>query len=281
CRGEFAGKEAAFMNWTSRVFDGRSQLLNKWSGFAVSGLIHNWMSTLDYRAVYYDPTVDPTHPECPCRAIFLFWHEYILIPIYLRGNCQLTMLVSKHRDAEPLTYAAYHLGFGCVRGSTQRQGVSALRKMFREGRKRHLTITPDGPRGPRRKLAMGAIYLASKLGMPLVCMGFGYDRFSRMNSWDQFALPRPFSQSRAVVSPHLHIPPNLDRQQRETHRQRVEDILNRLTDEAEDWAASGKRRPDESRIGKESLAPHQRRRMDRDGPRPLYLPELPERRDAA
>ena len=40
----------------------------------------------------------------------------------------------------------------------------------------HLTITPDGPRGPRRQLAPGAIYLASKLGLPLVVMGYGYDR---------------------------------------------------------------------------------------------------------
>ena len=55
----------------------------------------------------------------------------------------------------------------------------------------NLTITPDGPRGPRRQLAQGPVYLASKLGMPIVAMGFGYDRPWRFNSWDRFAIPRP------------------------------------------------------------------------------------------
>ena len=55
----------------------------------------------------------------------------------------------------------------------------------------HLTITPDGPHGPRRRMAPGPIYLASKLGLPLVLMGYAYDRPWRLPSWDRFAVPRP------------------------------------------------------------------------------------------
>ena len=86
------------------------------------------------------------------------------------------MLLSRHRDAEILSHAAYHLGFDFVRGSTNRGGVAAIRELLEKSRHMHLTITPDGPRGPRRKLAPGSIYLASKLGLPLVVMGYGYDR---------------------------------------------------------------------------------------------------------
>ena len=59
----------------------------------------------------------------------------------------------------------------------------------------HLTITPDGPRGPRRHMAPGPIYLASKLGLPLVLMGYAYDRPWRLHSWDRFAIPRPGSRA--------------------------------------------------------------------------------------
>jgi lysophospholipid acyltransferase (LPLAT)-like uncharacterized protein len=70
-------------------------------------------------------------------------------------------------------------------------------------------------------------------------MGMGYDRPWRVNSWDRFAIPRPGSRARGVVSPACTIPPNLDRDGLEHYRLHVEQLLNRLTDEAEAWARSG------------------------------------------
>ncbi|MCH8047542.1 MAG: lysophospholipid acyltransferase family protein [Planctomycetes bacterium] len=217
-------------------------LLTRLSGLLGAKAIRAWMNTLDYQCAYYDPAVDPVHPEFSGNKIYLLWHEYILFPINLRGNCNMTMLLSRHRDAEVLAQAARHLGFGTVRGSTGRGGIAALRELAAESRQMNLIITPDGPRGPRRHLASGPIYLASKLRMPIIATGFGYDRPWRMRSWDRFALPRPFTRARAVVSPEIHIPPKLDRESIEFYRQRVETLLNRLTDEAETWAESGTRK---------------------------------------
>ena len=138
--------------------------------------------------------------------IYIFWHENILMPLYLRGHCNLAMLLSQHGDAEILARVAYHMGFDCVRGSTYRGGAQAIWELFGRSRHQHLTITPDGPRGPRRQLAQGPIYLASRLQLPLVPMGLGYDRPWRMNSWDRFAVPRPFSRGRAVIGPPLMLP---------------------------------------------------------------------------
>jgi hypothetical protein len=42
-----------------------------------------------------------------------------------------------------------------------------------------------------------------------------------------------------VLSPALVIPPDLDRDGVEHYRQHVERMLNRMTDEAEAWAAAG------------------------------------------
>jgi len=229
----------------------RNPWLFKLGGLLTTAAVRHWMGTLDARVVYYDPATDPASVACRGQKIYVFWHEYILLPFYLRGHCHLTMLLSRHADAEILSHAAGHMGFDFVRGSTNRGGASALRTMLRKSQRMHLTITPDGPRGPRRHLAPGAIYLASRLGLPLVVLGFGYDRPWRFGrAWDQFAVPRPCSRVRAVVSGDVHVPPNLDREGIEHFRQAIERLMNRLTFEAERWAESGTRRPHEQPLGR-------------------------------
>jgi hypothetical protein len=213
-------------------------------GLGAAQLIRAWMSTLDYRIAFYDHAVDPAHGvETP--RIYIFWHEYILYPLYMRGHCHLSMLLSRHRDADVLARVAHHLGFDCVRGSTYRGSVQAMRELLEKSRHMHLAITPDGPRGPRRQLAQGPIYLASKLQLPLVVMGFGYDRPWRVNSWDRFAIPRPFSRARAIISPPVHLPHDLDRDGLEHCRGQVEALLNSLTAEAEAWATTTSRKAGE------------------------------------
>jgi len=210
----------------------------RWTGLLTAKAIRGWMSTLDYRVFYYDQQVDPCWGTEQPR-IYVFWHEYILVPLYLRPHCDLVMLLSRHRDADVLERVAHHVGFGVVRGSSSRGAASALLEMARLDRKVHLTITPDGPRGPRRHMATGAVFLASKLGMPIVPLGFGLSRPWRMRSWDRFALPRPFSRARAVVGPALWLPTDLDRTGMENSSRQLQQLLNDLTCEAETWAESG------------------------------------------
>jgi lysophospholipid acyltransferase (LPLAT)-like uncharacterized protein len=226
-----------------------SPLLNKVGGLLASSAVRWWMGTLDYKVAYYDRAIDPVFAECRGQKIYIFWHEYILFPLFLRGHCNLAMLLSRHRDAEILSHIAGHLGFAFVRGSTNRGGVSALRQLLARSREMHLTITPDGPRGPRRRLAPGCVYLASKLGLPLVAMGYGYDRPWRIRSaWDRFAVPRPHCRARAIPSGEIFVPPDLDRDGLEHFRRQIEALLNRLTTEAETWAASGARRPGQENL---------------------------------
>ncbi len=230
-------------------------LINKLGGLLGAQAVRWWMRTLDYKVAFYDRVVDPLLPSDGRQRIYIFWHEYILFPIYLRGHCNLAMLLSRHADAEMLSHAAYHLGFDFVRGSTRRGGVAALRQLLRKSHKMHLAITPDGPRGPRRRLAPGAVFLASKLGMPLVAMGFGFDRPWRFNSWDRFAVPRPMSRARAIPSPEIYVPGDLDRAGIEHYRFSIERLLNRLSDDAEAWARSGRRMASQHLLGRRFAAP--------------------------
>lgn len=221
----------------------RSEWLRKAGGLLVSSLVESVMSTLDYRQASYDPAVDPAHEDFRGPAIFLFWHEYIPVPFYLRPFSRMALLVSRHADAEWLSQAVRYRGFTVVRGSSARGGTAALLDLMRVAQGYNLAITPDGPRGPRRSLAQGPIYLSSALQIPLVLVAAGMDRPWRLPTWDRFAIPKPGSRCRLITSPRIQIPPNLDRAELESHRSSVERLLLRLTEEAERWAETGEHWP--------------------------------------
>jgi lysophospholipid acyltransferase (LPLAT)-like uncharacterized protein len=215
---------------------------NKMGGLAAAVYVRTWMGSLSYRTAMYESAVDPVRPDFPGPAIGVFWHEYLLAPFFLRGNTNTAILTSQHRDADWLAEAARHLGFTTIRGSTFRGGSQALLELLRRDDQRNLGIACDGPRGPRRRLAQGPIYLSSKLQVPIVTFGIGYDRPFRMRSWDRFAVPRPFSRVCWISGPRIQIPPRLSRTELERYRRQVEEVLDRLTLEAEAWAMIGGRK---------------------------------------
>jgi hypothetical protein len=77
-----------------------------------------------------------------------------------------------------------------------------------------------------------------------------------MDSWDRFAVPRPYSRARAVVSPYVYVPPDLDRDGIEHYRGRVERLLNRLTLEAEAWAEAPSRKVEQAPVFRRPAAYH-------------------------
>ena len=242
------------------------------TALAATAAMRQWMGTLDYRVVFGDPTVDPVHPDYRGAKIYVFWHENILLPLCLRGHSNISMLLSRHGDADILDRVARMMGFGVVRGSTFNGGSVVLRQLADRAREGNLTITPDGPRGPRRRLAPGCVFLASTLHIPIVAMGLGYDRPYRFGTWDRFALPRPFTRARGVVSRAIAVPPDLDREGIEVHRAGIERLLTHLSDEAEAWATSGESRP-EARIVRREASRVSRRTARLKGPPGVPLTE--------
>jgi hypothetical protein len=216
--------------------------VNKLGGLAASFFVRGWMRSLSYRVAMYDGSVDPVRSEFRGPVIAALWHEYLLVPLFLRGGTNTAILASWHRDAEWLAEAAQHLGFETLRGSTFRGGSQALLEWLRRNDQRNLGIACDGPRGPRRQMAQGPVYLSSKLQIPIVTFGVGCDRPIRVPTWDRFAVPRPGSRVCWIIGPRMQIPPDLNRGKLEIYRKQVEDVLNRLTLEAEEWARRGGRK---------------------------------------
>src|SRR5438093_1235620 len=80
----------------------------------------------------------------------------------LRGHARATVLISQHADGDLIARTAEHLGIDTVRGSTTRGGMQAIRELLQISRRTHLVITPDGPKGPRRTVQPGVIFLAAQ-----------------------------------------------------------------------------------------------------------------------
>ncbi len=234
----------------------------------ISAVIHRWMSTCDYRMAYYDATIDPFHPQRAGHAIFVLWHEYLLLPLMVRSHSHLALLISRHADAELLARVTRHYGFDCVRGSSNKGSMAALNALFEKSRSTGLAIAPDGPRGPRRRMSQGPIFLASRLGLPLITLGLGLDRPWRLNSWDRFAIARPGSRARAVIGPPMRLPADLDRDGLEHYRIEAERMLNRMTVEAEAWAEAGTDKVGSIPVRKEYLVESHDRQVRLDARHP-------------
>jgi lysophospholipid acyltransferase (LPLAT)-like uncharacterized protein len=204
-------------------------------------VIRLWLATLRRRIDFGGAQRHPADPDRE-RFIYGFWHENLLAGITFRGR--ITALISQHADGELITLIARDLGFGAARGSTTRGGAQGLLDLWHHSRRSHLTVTPDGPRGPRRRVQAGLIFLAARTGLPIVVFGVGYSWAWRASSWDRFAVPWPGSTLYCVAAPPIRIPPDVKRDGLERYRQMVEDQLEEVTEAAERWAArSGKRQP--------------------------------------
>jgi lysophospholipid acyltransferase (LPLAT)-like uncharacterized protein len=177
------------------------------------------------------------------RYLYAFWHENMLLLAYLYARADVCVLISQHADGELIADVCRHLGLRTVRGSTTRGSVEALRRMLRLARKGHLAITPDGPRGPRRRVQPGVVYLAARTGLPIVPVGVGYRRAWRTRSWDRLALPCPFSLGICVTEEPITVPPGADRQALAEYVRRLEEALHRATEIAEHAAGDRPSRP--------------------------------------
>ena len=170
-------------------------------------------------------------PPGPC--IMVFWHNRITaIAIgFLRHypKCHpsrkgVSVLTSPSKDGDILAGVMANLGMGAVRGSSSRRGSTAIRELtalLESGT--DLAITPDGPRGPKYSLGMGAVFLAQKTGIPIMPVHARYHSAFRLKTWDNFAIPLPFSGVDIVMDPYVIIDPEAS--DLEVERLRLETLL--------------------------------------------------------
>ncbi len=173
--------------------------------------------------------------------IYAFWHQRQVLFTYTHRGKDAGVLVSRSKDGDLIAETMRLSRIPAIRGSSSRGAAQASRELLEAlARGRCAGITPDGPKGPARKVKAGAIYLAQKSGCPILPIANASSRvlvFER--SWDRFMVPLPFGRVCVHHAPPFFVLPGDDPKAKAAE---LEGILDRITREA-DLMAGGQRTP--------------------------------------
>lgn len=169
------------------------------------------------------------------QYILTFWHSRFIMMPYCYPDRKLVVLHSRHRDARMLVEIMKRFGLAQAWGSSSAGGASGMRQLLRHVRDGYdVGMTPDGPRGPRRRIQPGVVAMARLSGKPIVPVAFSARPYRRLRSWDRTLLPYPFSRGLFLYGEPVVVPRDADGQEQESWRLRLEAELDRLTDLADD-----------------------------------------------
>ena len=188
--------------------------------------------------VRFDPPDFRERVRTAAPRVYGVWHGRLLVPAGVIGGQRSAVMVSRHADGEVIARILHRLGYTTVRGSSTRGGAAALHDaVLALGEGRNAVFTPDGPKGPLEVAQSGAVYAASKAGVPLVPVGIGVRGAWVVRSWDRFRIPRPFTRVALVEGEPLRPPPGLEGPALEEWRARFEEALRAANGRAERLAS--------------------------------------------
>ncbi len=171
----------------------------------------------------------------PGHYILAFWHSRFVLMPYCYPGPRIVVLSSNHRDAEALVRILRRFGIEQARGSSTSGGATGLRQILRKVAEGcDVGLTPDGPRGPRRRVQPGVIAVARFTGLPIIPVSFSASPARRLRTWDRTLLPKFFSRGIFVYGDPIVVPREADDRSQEDKRLALEAELDRITDLADD-----------------------------------------------
>ena len=171
----------------------------------------------------------------PGRYILTFWHSRFVLMPYCYPGPRIVVLSSNHRDAEALVRILRKFGIEQARGSSTAGGATGMRQILRKVEEGcDVGLTPDGPRGPRRRVQPGVIAVARFTGLPVIPVTFSAAPSRRLTSWDLTLLPKFFSKGVFVYGNPVVVPRDATVELQEVKRLELEAELDRITDLADD-----------------------------------------------
>jgi lysophospholipid acyltransferase (LPLAT)-like uncharacterized protein len=129
-------------------------------------------------------------PKAPC--IVVFWHQHLLAAWWYVRKIGGVALVSPSADGSLLASVLQRWGYTVWRGSSSKTTISTT-TLANMARHECVSITPDGPRGPKWQAKAGAAIASYRAQVPLVLVGVRYGKAHRVHSWDSFMIPWPAS----------------------------------------------------------------------------------------
>jgi len=166
-------------------------------------------------------------------GVILLWHENLLMPIYSCWHKGIYAMIATSRDGELIARFVEKYGYKLVRGSTRRGGVVALANAINTVKNGNVvTITPDGPIGPRHIIQQGAMAILQKTQTPFVCCGCAISpQVVFKNSWDQHKIPYLFSKCQIYFSKPTYLPTEIEHSEED-----IKDFIKKEINKANEMA---------------------------------------------
>ncbi len=160
--------------------------------------------------------------------IVCFWHSRLLMmPFCWNNKKHFFMLISGHSDGQIIAKAVSYFGIKTIVGSSFNNKISSFKNIINEINSNNIIgITPDGPRGPNRKVKNGIISLARITRVPIIPLAFSSKFKKTINSWDEFLFSLPFNKFVAIWGEPIFCKKKEEIIQDKT---RLETELNRIT----------------------------------------------------
>jgi hypothetical protein len=165
----------------------------------------------------------------------------MLIPTFAGRHRNSAALISQHADGSFVTDVLRTVGMSAVRGSTNRGGARAIRQLISTTLDQHVVITPDGPRGPRRRMSLGIVFLASQTGRCIVPTAFSATTSWRIpGNWTDLIIPRPFARVFLLAGRPVRVPRSIGRTAMERYAAVVQGEMDRLDGVATELVAQSR-----------------------------------------
>lgn len=184
---------------------------------------------LNFRKIYQKKYDKP--------AIYAIWHanQYVYLAEDHDTRNHFTLLISPSNDGDMIAKVCHQMNFSLIRGSTNRQGMLAVRDMVKAIKHgSSVAFTIDGPKGPVKVAKEGLIRLAKMAQVPIIpTMPATKHKFT-FNSWDKYEVPYWFSKSVVIYGEPIFIPKNATKDDLENYRVIIENKMFELKNLAEE-----------------------------------------------
>jgi lysophospholipid acyltransferase (LPLAT)-like uncharacterized protein len=195
--------------------------------------------TLRYRIEGFDGLLD--HQKTGKGLILALWHGRTLLPIYYCRNRGFWAIISLSRDGEMQNRVVSRYGYRTIRGSSGKQGARAFLESVRRLQEGGvLSITPDGPKGPDRKVQIGTVMLSQRSGCPVLPIGASCHPRKLLGSWDSYMFPKPFGRAAIVFGDIIWPPEDASDDACEQWRLQIEAAISEVESRAEQLAEGKK-----------------------------------------
>ncbi len=160
------------------------------------------------------PGISPYSAKTVEKFIYCNWHDAILSSLFCGRTLKMAALTSRHADGEYVAEIMEAIRIRPIRGSNNHGGTTAAKQLMSAASQHHVTITTDGPRGPRRVVKPGVVFLASQTGRRIIPVACSATRSWRPRGrWTDLLVPKPFSTAYVLGGEPFAVPPNLSKEQ--------------------------------------------------------------------